>query len=95
MQSRKELRKKLAIAEEQETRLQKSLSALYAALSTANAQASTVERQSRISNQQMVAAAEVPKHRASHLKQQVQDIQALIQECQDQQADLKQKLLGE
>ena len=94
MQSRKELRGQLALAEQQELRLQKSLSALYTALSTANAQASTVERQSILSNQQMVDAAETPKKRAAHLKQQVKDIESMITECQAHQADIKSKLLG-
>lgn len=95
MISRKQLRADLAAAEEKKERLQRSLVQLQNALSRANNQASTIEHQPQMSNQQMVAAAATPKQRAAHLKSQLGDMQELIFQCDAEIAALRKKLRGE
>ena len=95
MISRKQLRSDLAAAEEKRERLQRSLVQLQNALSKANNQASTIEHQPQMSNQQMVAAAATPKQRAAHLKSQIVEMQNLLEQCEVEIAALRKKLRGE
>jgi predicted nucleic acid-binding Zn-ribbon protein len=95
MTSKKQLRAELAAAEDKKERLQRSLVQLQTALSQARNQASTIEHQSQMSNQQLVAAAATPKQRALYLQGQIKQMKEMIDECELELQQLRKNLRGE
>lgn len=95
MSGKRELRSQLVNLESKRERLERSLVQLHKALSQARSQASVIEHQPQMSNQQMVDAASTPKQRAQHLQSQINEMQKLIQECNAETDDIRKKLRGE
>lgn len=95
MNSRKQLRSELLEKENKKERLERSLVQLQQALSQARNQASTIEHQPQMSNQQMVDAAATPKQRAAHLQSQIKEIKQMLDDCDQEITDIRKKLRGE